>query len=233
MTNHFLNLRRHVPDIQNRRILDLGCGRGEFILEAAEGGARVVGVDINEKYLELTRKRTEGDPRVEKILKSSGESLPFLDSSFGFVNMAEVIEHVADPQHVLDEVFRVLEPSGCAYISVPSRFGIRDPHFHLYFVNLLPRAWAERVIDMCGRTKNYEDTSAGRQRLSDMHYYTFNAAKNLFTRKGFCVRDIRIERIEMAVWKPLHRISVLLYGIIRPFYPVTFHFLVTKPPCEK
>ena len=56
-----------LPDLNGKRILDLGCGFGEHCMEYVRKGAvRVVGIDISEKMLEVARKEN-ADPKIEYI----------------------------------------------------------------------------------------------------------------------------------------------------------------------
>lgn len=210
-------------------MLDLGSGRGKFLFEAASEGVRAVGLETNPDYIKETRERAAREGVSVEVVEGQGEALPFPDASFGFANVCEVVEHVASPEEVLKELFRVLSPGGAAYVSAPNRFSIRDPHFHLLFVNWLPRAWADAFIRLCGREKDYEDTSAGHQRLADMHYYTLPQAVALAERAGFKASDIRALRIKRE-YKGLQRAAaVIAYRILRPWYFDSFHLLLEKP----
>ena len=53
-----------LPDLKNKRVLDLGCGFGEHCKRFIECGAkRVVGIDISEKMLEVARNENS-DPNI-------------------------------------------------------------------------------------------------------------------------------------------------------------------------
>ncbi|MEK9177343.1 MAG: class I SAM-dependent methyltransferase [Patescibacteria group bacterium] len=223
---HFDHLQRHLPDLMKRNILDIGAGRGKFVIDAAERGAAVVGLEPHSAYRDEIGKRAAERNLAVRVIPGSGEKLPFPDGSFGFANVSEVIEHVEEPEKVAREVFRVLKAGGAAYVSVPNRFGFKDQHFHLYFVNWLPRVWADAFISLFGRHKDYR-SAAGRQRLADMHYMTYPAARRLFLIAGFSVTDMRETRIRgvAGFFTPL---ALAAYGLLRAFYFDSFHLLLTK-----
>jgi uncharacterized protein YbaR (Trm112 family) len=50
---------------------------------------------------------------------ADAHDLPFADAEFDFVLAISVLEHVADPQRAVDEIWRVLRPRGCVYASTP------------------------------------------------------------------------------------------------------------------
>jgi ubiquinone/menaquinone biosynthesis C-methylase UbiE len=136
------------------RVLDLGCGAGEFIAVAAQAGAaQVVGADVAEAALARARRRLPaGDLRVVPF----DGPLPFTDNAFDVVWASEVIEHVADTARWLSEVRRVLAPGGRLLITTPAHGRLRlliggierysDPlgeHLHLYTAGSLRRLLEE------------------------------------------------------------------------------------------
>lgn len=83
-----------------KRLLDLGCGTGEYSKELKKAGFECVGADINAEYVRLARERG-----VEAY--EIGDKLPFPDRSFDTVLLFEVLEHAADPDTLLAEARRV------------------------------------------------------------------------------------------------------------------------------
>ena len=64
------------------------------------------------------------------------EKLPFPDNKFDAVICTQVLEHVKEPQLVLDEAFRALKPGGVIYLSAPQGWGIhQQPHDYFRFTN--------------------------------------------------------------------------------------------------
>jgi SAM-dependent methyltransferase len=124
------------------RVLDVGCGTGEFTAALGQAGARAIGVEVAEAALERARARHHG---IDFRLVPIDGPLPFEDNSFELVWAGEVIEHVADTARWLSEVRRVLVPGGRLLISTPSHGRLRvavggverfsEPlgdHLHLY-----------------------------------------------------------------------------------------------------
>ncbi len=105
-------------DLKGRWVLDIGCGRGELVCEAANRGAHAVGIDYAEAALELAKERlSEMDPELKKrveFLQSDAKNLPFPDGSFDRVFMLDVYEHLHPHEiaSVLHEIHRVLRPGG-------------------------------------------------------------------------------------------------------------------------
>ena len=227
---HWEHLSSQIEGLASLKVLDLGSGQGAFLIDAANRGATVTGLETNPAYIKQSYEAAARAGVRITVVEGRGEALPFPDSSFDFVNLSEVIEHVDDPLLLLREVYRVLRPGGRAYLSAPNRFGIKDPHFHLYFVNWLPRRFANPFISLFGTHKNYEDKSAGRQNLMNMHYYTYSAIRNLVRPEGFTVIDIRAYRISRSLGKSFGFLVAPVYFVARTLYFDSFHLLLTKTP---
>jgi SAM-dependent methyltransferase len=224
---HFDNLLKMIPDLSQKRILDLGAGKGGFLLDLAGRGLKAVGIEYNPDYIdEALRLANEKGLNIE-IERGDGESLPFGDSSFDFINMSEVFEHVHDPRKVMQEVSRTLSKGGEAYISIPNRYGLIDPHYHLVFINWMPRVVAEWIISLFGKNKD-DSGCAGVQRLSDMHYRSYQNAIKELNDYGFevsDVREIKIQKIYSGIKLILARFAYLFASRV---YFDSMHFLIKK-----
>lgn len=225
---HLEHLIEIVPDMEGRQVLDVGAGRGAFLIDCAKRGVRAKGIEYNPTNISIAESRASDAGVSIVIQQGRAEKLPYADGSFEFVNLCEVIEHVENPRKVLSELARVLAPEGKGYISVPNRFGWYDPHFHLPFVNWLPRRFADTYIALRGRHKEYQGES-GEQRLSQMHYYTFGAFVREVQRAGLTLEDARVCKLRLRFHGLLLRLLLCVYYLARSWYFRTFHVLVTKP----
>ena len=97
------------------RLLDLGCGGGgvAVLLRDACGFAEVVGVDISEES--VAKARELGVDALQ--LNIDFEDLPFEDNSFDAAFCGEVLEHVINADHLLDELHRTLRPGAVAVLT--------------------------------------------------------------------------------------------------------------------
>jgi len=106
-----------------RRLLEVGCGIGTDLVRFARGGARVTGVDLAARSIELARANLDlhglegqGDLRV-----GDGETLEFPDGAFDIVYAHGVLQYTADPRRMVEECRRVLAPGGEAIFMVYNR----------------------------------------------------------------------------------------------------------------
>ncbi len=96
-----------------RRVLDLGCGAGEFGRFRPTPDIEVVGVDADPLAVELAS-------RYERALRVDleREPLPFEDGTFDAVLAKDIFEHLWEPQGAVREAHRVLRPGGVLVASV-------------------------------------------------------------------------------------------------------------------
>ena len=102
----------------NIKLLDIGCGTGQFAANAARAGADVVGIDISERMLSAARKRVRDQGLSAKVnLYHAGviemDSL-FDDNSFDLITATLIISELYTEQRhwMLSEIRRILKPSG-------------------------------------------------------------------------------------------------------------------------
>jgi ubiquinone/menaquinone biosynthesis C-methylase UbiE len=207
-------------------VLDIGSGRGHFLCDMAKLGFQAHGVETNAEYIRLANQLAEESGVKIFIAQSRGEHLPYSDNYFDFVNCAEVTEHVDDPDKLCREIFRVLKPGGKGYVSFHNRWGVYDYHYHLPFINWLPRFWTEPVLKIINKQKA-DSPAIGKQKLVTMHYFTYRAVMKKLSNIGFAVEDIREKKIKSKFFWPTPLLS-LYYFLLRPFYLNTFHILITK-----
>ncbi|MBA3017198.1 class I SAM-dependent methyltransferase [Patescibacteria group bacterium] len=98
---------------ERKKILDLGCGRGEFLKGFIRCGLNGYGVDQS-----LIGKSICPEA---KILQSDmgNKPLPYEDNSFDVIFSKSVLEHFYYPEKLVKEMLRILKPGGLAITMVP------------------------------------------------------------------------------------------------------------------
>ena len=98
----------------NSKVLDVCCGRGEFINEFINLGLEGHGVDIND-----TAKKHF--PALSlKLVDLEKDKLPYNDNEFDIVFNKSVVEHFLSPEKIIKECYRVLKPGGIIITMTPS-----------------------------------------------------------------------------------------------------------------
>ena len=108
------------------RLLEIGCGAGNLLLQATVAGSYPVALDLSMQALTFVRSRLEEAQSVSEApggfacTQAVGESLPFRDNLFDCILLSEVIEHLEAPQISIREAARVLCPGGRLLITTPN-----------------------------------------------------------------------------------------------------------------
>jgi ubiquinone/menaquinone biosynthesis C-methylase UbiE len=92
--------------------LDFGCGNGVVATHlASKLGLKVTGIDVDPEQIEAARARSEQHTNI-RFLTADGTKLSFDDNEFDFVATHMVTHHIPDWQNALQQMLRVLKPSG-------------------------------------------------------------------------------------------------------------------------
>src|SRR5262245_7725976 len=103
-------------DWRGKVVVDLGCGGGLMAGPFAHAGARVVGLDLSQGSVRAASERIGA-----RFVLGDALHVPLQDESADFVLLADVLEHVEDPEQVVRESARVLRPGGRVYVSTINR----------------------------------------------------------------------------------------------------------------
>lgn len=122
------------------RLLELGCGRGELLGMAAEGGWTVAGVEMTPQFA------LAASARGIEIETSSVEESALLErkASFDVIYLAAILEHLYDPVRCLQRIEKALVPGGLVFIDVPNECSVRTKLGNVY-MRLRGRDWATNL----------------------------------------------------------------------------------------
>jgi len=103
---------RRVGFAPGQSYLDFGCGNGAAAAHlASKLCLKVTGIDVDPAQIEAAQARSGQDTNV-RFLTADGTKLPFDDNEFDFVATHMVTHHIPDWQNALQQMLRVLKPSG-------------------------------------------------------------------------------------------------------------------------
>ena len=130
--NSLLSEKHHITDVMpcgDKTILNIGCGIGEAELFALMGAKNYIGIDysFNAVKYSLENIRKLGGSGITAL--ANAELLPIEDSSIDHIYSNGVLHHTPETQKTLDEVIRVLKPSGKGIIGL---YNIWSPLFFIY-----------------------------------------------------------------------------------------------------
>src|ERR1700721_3795755 len=112
--------------LKSKKLLEVGSGFGTNLAVwikcfGVNGyGVEPGGEGFNQGYIASQQIFAANGIDPGRIVNSAGESLPFADESFDVVYSANVLEHTANPEHVLEESLRVLRKGGLLHMEMPN-----------------------------------------------------------------------------------------------------------------
>ncbi|MBC8007577.1 MAG: bifunctional 2-polyprenyl-6-hydroxyphenol methylase/3-demethylubiquinol 3-O-methyltransferase UbiG [Prolixibacteraceae bacterium] len=129
--------------LNNKRVLDVGCGGGILSEAMAAAGARVMGIDVGDKPLRVAQMHlVESGLEVEYRKVTVEELAEEQPGTFDVITCMEMLEHVPDPASAINACARLVKQGGRCFFSTINR----NPKSYLfailgaeYVLNLLPR----------------------------------------------------------------------------------------------
>lgn len=110
----YLRRQGHTP--HGLRLLELGCGHGNMLMEARQRGFEVQGLE----YSSDAAQRANDKLGADLVRVGTVSEAPIPERSFDICLLVDVIEHVRDPEAVLKHIWRILKDGGVLFIATPS-----------------------------------------------------------------------------------------------------------------
>jgi 2-polyprenyl-3-methyl-5-hydroxy-6-metoxy-1,4-benzoquinol methylase len=98
------------------KLLEIGCGNGDFLLVAKQAGFTVRGIEVSESAAALANAKL-GE---QCVLCGNFEEMELPERSFDICALFDVIEHVRNPIRYLNKIHRLLSPGGVLFLVTPS-----------------------------------------------------------------------------------------------------------------
>lgn len=115
-SRHLLRLAVRLEIGPHQRVLDVGCGTGQWLKAVSEFGAVPCGVDLSEKAVGVCRSMMPGGT----FHAQAAETLPFDDGLFDLVSCLGALEHFVDARAALKEMIRVAKADARFLFLVPN-----------------------------------------------------------------------------------------------------------------
>lgn len=159
------------------RILDVGCGDGRFISQFKEF-CHVYGADISQNAVRLAREAGVNAQRVDV----SSDRLPFENEYFDLVYMGDIIEHLIDPDFAINQVARVMKPTGFLVLSTPNLASWLNRVLLLLGIQPLFSEVSTVEVFERGRSKSYS------RPVGHLRLFTFGTLKRFLSYYHFEVK---------------------------------------------
>lgn len=194
-----------LPNIKNKKILDVGCGGGYFTNICAIGGAEVIGIDYSESAIQFAKDRY---PKLDFRVANAQTLNEFSDTSFDVVLLIDVIEHIHDQLSVLKQIKRILRPNGILLISTD----LEDSKWNKE--KIYPLIWTSYMFSQSGRAyrliKKVEAPRRQHRSYHDSHVSIKSLDELLSLLKNSDFKNIKF-RIYALVRVPLRDLILKLF----------------------
>lgn len=191
-SSHHRRLAERLGVHAGMRVLDVACGRGDWLLAVRERGGAVAGIDLSERAIAHCRAALpDGD-----FAAGPAEHLPFTDGSFDLVTCLGSLEHFVDKPAALREMIRVASPAATFVLLVPNA-GFLTRRLRLYG-GTNQKDVKEDVYSLARWAALFEDSGLHvMQRWTDLHVLSLD-----WIRKGPMVQwPLRaLQALALAVW---------------------------------
>lgn len=223
-------------DLRGKDVLDVGCGWGGKAIHFAEhcGVRSMSGFDLPGVFDAEAPNEVARVKGLTCTFKTGfAEAIPFDDKQFDVLLMEDVMEHVADPEKVLAECFRILRPGGRLVVKFPSFKSMRAHHLDralgapaLHY--MLPmKTWASGFNDLllrAGDRITFEPfdeivtTRFGKSVTRNLNGLDFDQFRRLVGNSKFVVRILTLvpfpatggrQRAAKVAYRQLYKIPAL------------------------
>jgi ubiquinone/menaquinone biosynthesis C-methylase UbiE len=181
--NFFINVLKDkgFTVLNSDKILDFGCGNGDFVQESRDKGYDIVGCDLNFKIGKSVENLVPQN-FLSKI-SMSPYRLPYEDNSFDYVFSETVFEHVQNTDETILEIHRILKSGGVSLHYFPSKYGIIESHVYVPFASVLRNIYYLKFWAMLGVKKKSQRGMSVDQVAKDNLSYLDSSTKYLSTKE--------------------------------------------------
>ncbi|HEX8775000.1 MAG TPA: class I SAM-dependent methyltransferase [Pyrinomonadaceae bacterium] len=157
---------------QNARVLDVGAGAGNSDTHPCKrNGSTLVGIDCSEDIV--------SNPHLDDHYVQDAENMPFENESFDMVFSDFTFEHLAQPEKVVREIFRILKPNGTFIFRTVNAF-----HYVAVLSTITPDMFRPGIFKLLGRRE--EDSFPTLYRLN-----TKRKIERVLHRNNFEIEEIK------------------------------------------
>ena len=209
-----------IINLRGLKVLEIGCGFGQLTKLLSESGALVTSTEVDRKTFSVAKKMLKAVKNIKLILVSS-EKLQFKDNTFDLVILFDVIEHVTNPQKMIQECKRVLKKDGFLYCEFTPYFSPIGHHLYDYSklpIHILPKSIVKNIV-YSGRRRGFS--------TQDEHWNQFISLNKLRITEfqGFVSDMVTLEEEYIVKYPGLFELNLPIlskFGCFKDFFTFSF-----------
>lgn len=188
---------------KNTKVLEVGCGVGDFTIYLAKQQIDVTAVDFSSKAIELARQKAKVQNQNIDFQIGNAQKLEFKDNSFDLLISCECLEHIPEPYLAIREFYRVLKPSGKLVITTEN------------YSNAMLLYWLA-----CWVRK--EPFNSGEQVQPIEHFFVYWRVKRMLNLAGFEVKKMIGSHHVFLLLPRFHPSTFVKERFTNPFFAKLF-----------
>ena len=187
-------------ELTNKRVLDVGCGGGILTESLAKSGAITYAIDASLEAIEIARKHaTSQDLNIEYYNNLAEDFAKDNTGKFDVITCMELLEHVPNPESLINACAKMLKPNGKLFFSTINR----NPKAYLtaiigaeYLLKLIPKNTHKyaKFIKPAELAKALRENNFNVQNLSGMGY-------NPITKKSYLSKNMDVNYLGWASYE--------------------------------
>lgn len=189
-------IKKMLPSLHRKKILDLGCGTGQFdFLFEKENPISILGIDISEKMLNIAKeKAVNRDSKVEFIKGDISKFNTYIDGKFDFIFSSTTFHYISNLKELFINISNALDEKGICVVSMmhpvyTAQYPVdkngefpSDNEWIVRYLDKSKRAYIQPWIEYNDSIKDY---------LSTSYHHTFGDYFNAIISAG-----LKVERVE-------------------------------------
>jgi ubiquinone/menaquinone biosynthesis C-methylase UbiE len=166
-------------------VLDIGCGPGVFMQEAARRGHRISGIDISNEMLGRAKDKLKQYDGLASCQQADIENMPFGNETSDVVMCLGVLPYLRNDRGAIKEIDRVLKRGGMVIIVLSNLMklgNVLDPYY--YLVRIWQYLWYMSVGKRVAPFKAMDTHSFGKNRVFNIRRHRIQQARAMFSSYG-------------------------------------------------
>lgn len=178
-------------DLNNKHVLDIGCGGGILSESLAKLGAITSAIDVADEAIAIAKQHAAlSSLNIDYHTVTIEDFAEDHSAQFDIITCLEMLEHVPDPESIIQHATKVLKPGGCLFLSTINR------NLKAYLFAILAAEYILRIIPQCTHDYDKLITPAelsGWLRNNQLHVIDISGLQyNPLTRQAYINKDIQV-----------------------------------------
>ena len=204
------------------RVLDLGCGAGQYLVQLSSMDFECFGADISEEMLKITREKfIFHQIKDVTLINSDCYELPIEDNYFDLIICIGVLEYLDDETQALLEMKRTMKPDGYVAVTFPNLYKLRNllnPYYYIIriWTYLFDKKSAQSPQgDNSKNVKiDFGKSTVSRYSLSKVKKIVSNSGFRIIEIRGYCFGPFSIWQKSLFSLKTSIKLSNFIEGLI-------------------